>query len=63
MVATQANVPHMRIIWFASYVYHMNQAPYDNHMIHFTYDKLHDYHMITTSFSQKYDYHMFSSQN
>ena len=28
---TQANVPYMKIIQFASYDYHINRAPYDNH--------------------------------
>ena len=30
---TQANVPHMRIIWLASYDYHMFWFIYDYHMI------------------------------
>ena len=50
MMFTQANVPHMRIIWFASYDYHINCALYDNHIFQITYD----YHMNRAP----YDYHM-----
>ena len=44
---TQPNVPHMRIIWFATYDNHMNQAWYGNHMFQLSYDKL-DYRMISS---------------
>ena len=44
-----ASVPHIIIIWFGSYDYNMNQAPYLNHMFMFT----HDYYMIIIFFQAK----------